>query len=52
MADLVIREIDDSLKRRLRSEAALEGKTLKDFLLPFLQMAVKAAQEKPAKSKR
>lgn len=39
MASIYIRDLDESLVRGIRSKAALAGKTLKEYMAPFLQLA-------------
>lgn len=39
MANLVIRGIPDDLQRALRVKTAQEGLTLKELLVPFLELA-------------
>lgn len=50
MASIYIRDLDDALVRGIRSKAALAGKTLKEYMAPFLQLALDGKIEAPAKT--
>ena len=44
-------EIPDDLHRRAKSAAALQGVTLKDFVVAALELATKASTAKPRKAR-
>jgi hypothetical protein len=49
MGDILVRKMPDELIRRIKSEAALQGVTMRDFIVDSLEKTIEKIDASPKK---